>query len=472
MKLLRLLFVTVLSIFAANNVQADDLPKSGLVMQFAPFDSKYGPFHDRISHKQLQAYDRATGELSDAPKREKEGLMGGDYDWGFKLDSCQMFDTDLKLNRNSKMTILVRFLSNNDATTRGPIALIRSGQPDSLWYFPISVEKNRMIYMEGKPTPEDSAMVRSRWHYEIEGGMMSAIFIQIDMKTGRHEIYMRDSASVFYNDRLAQLPELPNRILFTQQENVLINEFAVWNRHLTLAEMQNYYTGSSSKEYAAKHQMKEPVPIVGNIEEASGVMMHGWSWMRWGWTIGMAVLIILWGFRRFRNINVHYSFSGSPLIILAGLFGTWYMQGVKDFDVEYLWIFNTVQLLAYYFVSFRADPLYTIRNAGGVGSVINYVGGLFAMLGEILDSIPHTIWEVTYVNRNTGEKKKKIERHNNIIISIFWIIVIVVVIWLFIILSEIIYQVLPLITVYKFIANYFKERKAFREAEEAKGTMR
>ena len=329
-----------------------------------------------------------------------------------------------------------------------------------------------MIYMEGKPTPEDSAMVRSRWHYEIEGGMMSAIFIQIDMKTGRHEIYMRDSASVFYNDRLAQLPELPNRILFTQQENVLINEFAVWNRHLTLAEMQNYYTGSSSKEYAAKHQMKEPVPIVGNIEEASGVMMHGWSWMRWGWTIGMAVLIILWGFRRFRNINVHYSFSGSPLIILAGLFGTWYMQGVKDFDVEYLWIFNTVQLLAYYFVSFRADPLYTIRNAGGVGSVINYVGGLFAMLGEILDSIPHTIWEVTYVNRNTGEKKKKIERHNNIIISIFWIIVIVVVIWLFIILSEIIYQVLPLITVYKFIANYFKERKAFREAEEAKGTMR
>ena len=54
----------------------------------------------------------------------------------------------------------------------------------------------------------------------------------------------------------------------TQQEEMLINEFAVWNRLLTMKEMQYYYTGSLSKDYAAKHQMKEPVPIVDNIEEA------------------------------------------------------------------------------------------------------------------------------------------------------------------------------------------------------------
>lgn len=462
MKRLFPFLLAVLGIFAASNVRADDLPKKGMVMNFKPFDSKYGPFCDQISRKQLLTYDRTTGALGTALKREKEGLFGGDYEWGFKLDSCQMFDTDLKMG--SAMTILVRFRSNNKATTPGPIALMRKGQPDSLWYFPISIEKNRMIYMEGKPSPEDSAMVRSRWHYEIESAGHSAVFIQIDLKTGRHEIYMRDSASVFYNNRLSELAELPNRLLFTQQEDVLINEFAVWNRLLTKDEIQFYYYGKKSKE----HERMDPVPIVGNIDEASGVVMHGWSWSRWAWTIGMLALIIIWTVRRFRNINIHYSFAGSPLIILAGLFGTWYLQTVMDFDVEYLWIFNTVQLLAYYLVSFRADPLYTCRNTGGVGSVVNYVGGLFSMLGEILDSIPHTMWEVTYVNRSTGEKKTQIERHNNIIITLFWIVVIVLVVWLFIILSELIYQVLPFITVCKFVSNFFKERKAFREARQMK----
>jgi len=445
-----------------QTMRADDLPKNGMVMNFSPFDSKYGPFYDRISRTQLQAYDRVTGALSDAPKREKEGLFDGDYDWGFRLDSCQMFDTDLKLG--SKITILVRFLSNNKATTRGPIALMRKGQPDSLWYFPISIEKNRMIYMEGRPTVEDSATVRSRWHFDIESGGCSAVFIQIDFKTGRHEIYMRDSASVFYNDRLSELAEQPNRILFTQQEEMLINEFAVWNRLLTMKEMQYYYTGSMSKDYAAKHQMKEPVPIVDNIEEASGVVMHGWKWSRWACVIVLVTLVIIWFIRRIRNINVHYAFSGSPLIILAGIFGTWYLQSITDVDVEYMWIYNVINLMSYYFVSFRADPMYTVKNASGVGSVVSYVGGVFAMLGEILDSIPHTMWEVTYVNRNTGEKRTQIERHNNIIMTIFWIIVIIFVIWLFIIFSQLIYQILPTITVCKFIINYFKERKLFRQA--------
>lgn len=458
--------MVALGIFAANKVQAvDDLPKSGRVIHYEPFSSSAkGPFYDVVSRKAtLQAYNPATGELKEY-KQEKPGFFDED-ERGFKLDSCLMFDRDLKLSRNGQLTIAVCFLSNNDATTRGPLALMRAGQPDSLWYFPISVEKNRMIYMEGRPAP-DSAVVKSRWHYRVEGGMKSTVFIQIDMKTGRHEIYMQDSASVFYNDALSQMAELPNRIVFTPQEGALVHEFAVYNRFLTMKEMQYYYTGKMSKEYAAKHQMKAPVPIVGNIEEASGVVMHGWSWTRWGWTIGMLVLIVIWLIRRFHNLKVHYSFAGSPLIILAGLFGTWYLQTVKDFDVEYLWIYNTVQLLAYYLVSFRADPLYTIRNAGGVGSVVNYVGGIFSLLGEILDSIPHTIWEVTYVNRQTGEKKTQIERHNNIIMTLFWAVVIITVIWLFIILSEIIYQVLPVITICKFVGNYFKERKAFRQVRQ------
>jgi len=88
------------------------------------------------------------------------------------------------------------------------------------------------------------------------------------------------------------------------------------------------------------------------------------------------------------------------------------------------------------------------------------------MLGEVLDSIPHTMWEVTYVNRRTGEKRTQIERHNNIIISIFWIVVIIFVIWLFIIFSQLIYQILPFITLCKFIMNFFKERSAFKEARQ------
>ena len=53
-------------------------------------------------------------------------------------------------------------------------------------------------------------------------------------------------------------------------------------------------------------------------------------------------------------------------------------------------------------------------------------------------------------------------------ITLFWIVVIVLVVWLFIILSELIYQVLPFITVCKFVSNFFKERKAFREARQMK----
>ncbi|MBQ8158691.1 MAG: hypothetical protein IJ081_06705 [Prevotella sp.] len=459
MKRLFLFLIAALGIMAPHHAMADDLPKNGMVMNFKPFDSKYGPFYDQISRQTLQVYDISTGELRTAPKREKEGFFG-DYDWGFLCDSCKMFDTDLKLG--SKMTILVRFKSNNNATTRGPIALMRKGQPDSLWYFPISIEKNRMIYMEGKPSPEDSAMVRSRWHYDIENGGHTAVFVLIDFKSGRHEVYTQDSASVFYNTRLSELAEQPNRLLFTQQEEMLINEFAVWNRLLTKDEILFYYHGKKSKD----HELMEPVPIVGNVEEADGVIMHGWNTTRWVCVAMLVTLFIIWLIRRFRNINVHYSFSGSPLIILAGIFGTWYLQSNLDTDVENMWIYNLVNILTYYFISFRADPMYTIRNAGGVGSVINYVGGVFAMLGEVLDSIPHTMWEVTYVNRRTGEKRTQIERHNNIIISIFWIVVIIFVIWLFIIFSQLIYQILPFITLCKFIMNFFKERSAFKEARQ------
>lgn len=459
MKRVIFFLLAALGLVTSNQALADDLPKSGMVMNFQPFDSKYGPFYDQVSRKTLQVYDIATGELRDAPKREKEGFFG-DYDWGFLLDSCKMFDTDLKLG--SKITILLRIKSNNQATTRGPVALMRKGQPDSLWYFPVSIEKNRMIYMEGKPTPEDSVMVRSRWHYDIESGGHTAVFILIDFKSGRHEVYTRDSASVFYNNRLSELAELPNRILFTQQEEMLINEYALWNRLLTKDEILFYYHGKKAKDRV----LMEPVPIVGNVDEADGVGMHGWKWSRWACVIGLLTLVVIWVIRRFRNINVHYSFSGSPLIILAGIFGTWYMQSLLDYDVENMWIYNVINIMAYYFVSFRADPMYTIRNAGGVGSVINYVGGLFAMLEEILDSIPHTMWEVTYVNRKTGEKTKTIERQNNLIMSIFWIIVIIFVIWLFIIFAQIIYQILPFVTLCKFIVNFFKERSAFKEARQ------
>ena len=78
-----------------QTMRADDLPKNGMVMNFKPFDSKYGPFYDQISRQTLQVYDISTGELRTAPKREKEGFFG-DYDWGFLCDSCKMFDTDLK----------------------------------------------------------------------------------------------------------------------------------------------------------------------------------------------------------------------------------------------------------------------------------------------------------------------------------------------------------------------------------------
>ena len=459
-KTLFLLLVFCLSFFGQISWAAGNMPKSGRVIYFEPYSSsKTGPFHDAVSRQSLQVYAPATGQLTKEYRQEAE-----DY-WGIRLDSCLMLDRDLNIGRNSQFTIALCFSSNNKAVTRGPLALMRKGQPDSLWYFPVSIEKNRMIYMEGRPAP-DSAVVRSRWHYLIEGGMMSTVFIQIDMKTGRHEIYMRDSAAVFYNDRLAQLAELPNRIVFTPQEDAVIHEFAVYNRLLSMKEMQQYYDHGNSKEYIAKHQMKAPVPIVNNIGEASGIGMHGWDKTRWGWTIAMLALIVIWTIGRFRNIRVHYSFSGSPLIILAGLFGTWYLQTVKDFDVEYLWIYNTIQILAYYLVSFRADPMYTIRNAGGVGSVVNYVGGILSMVGEILDSIPHTIWEVTYKNTETGEKKKQTETHYNIVVTIFWFIVFVTVIWLFIILAEVIYQLLPVVTLGKFIVNFFKERKAFREANQ------
>lgn len=458
MKRLCILIFAALGLVSTCRVlAADKLPKSGRVMYYEPFSSsKTGPFYDIVSRKPLQVYQPATCLLT------KEYRQKETDERGFLLDSCLMFDRDLKLNRNSQMTIAVCFASNNKATTRGPLALMRQGQPDSLWYFPISIEKNRMIYMEGKPAP-DSTVVRSRWHYLIEGGMMSTVFIQIDLKTGRHEIYMRDSASVFYNDHLAQMTELPNRIVFTPQEDAIVHEFAVYNRLLSMKEMQQYYDHGNSKEYAAKHQMKVPLPIVDNIDVASGVGMHGWDWMRWGWTIAMLVLIVIWAIRRFLNLKVRYAFSGSPLIILAGIFGTWYMQKVIDFDLDYLWFYNGVQLLAYYVVSFRADPMYSLRNTNGVGTVVNYVGGILDLVGEILDSIPHTIWEVTYINRETGEKKKKIETHYNIIVVIFWIIVFVTVIWLFIILSEVIYQLLPIVTLCKFVMNFFKERKAFRE---------
>ena len=465
-KLLLLLSILCLTFVTQKAWGDDDLPKRGLVMHYSPYASaKNGPYYDVVSRKPLQSYNAATGAMQ-TYKQKKAGLFGDD-DWGFKLDSCLMFDTDLKLSRkNAQMTIMLYVDGENAATTPGPVALMRSGQPDSLWYYPIMVEKNRMIYMEGKPTPEDSAMVKSRWHFDIENGGCSTIFILIDQKTGGHTIYMRDSAAVFYNDRLSQLDEMPDRLLFTQQDNSIIHAFAFWNRLLTVAEIQHYYTGSLSKEYAAKHQIKTPVPIVGNIDEADGVLMHGWGWRTWGWTIGLVVLIIIWAVRRIRNIRVHYAFSGSPLIVLAGIFGTYYLQANLSFDIENMWIFNTVNILAYYFVSFRADPTYNIKNPSGVGSVVGFIGNTFGMLGEILDSIPHTMWEVTYVNRRTGEKSTTIERQNNLIISLFWIIFIIFVIWLFIIFSQIIFYILPLITVFKFIVNFFKERKAFREAQQ------
>ena len=465
-KSLFLIFMLCLTTAVQSKKEKAPIPNNGLVMYFDPFtNSKTGPMYERVTRKSIQTYDPATGTLG-FYKREEGGCFDSD-EWGFMLDSCLMVDTDLKLpSKNAQMTIMLTVHKDNEGTTPGPIALMRIGQPDSLWYIPITVKKNRMIYMEGRPTPDDSVMVKSRWHYEIESSGKSTIFILIDQKTGQHSIYMEDAASVFYNDRLSQLPEMPNRLLFLQQENTLIHRFAFWNRLLTEKEIHHYYTADRSKEYAEKHPLPTSTPIVGNADEADGVFMHGWGWGRWGCTIGLSLLIIIWFVRRMKNIRTHYAFSGSPLIIIGGIIGTAYLQYNLDFDIENIWIYNTINILAYYFISFRADPLYTIRKPGGVAGVFSVIGAVMSMLAEIIDSIPTTTWEITYINRDTGEKTKKTETHMNLIVLVFWLIVISFAVAVVIVLSEVIFYILPLITVCKFVINYLKERKLFKEAEQ------
>lgn len=457
----RILFLLAFVAAFAVQIKADSYSK-GRIFQFSPFDNNVGgPYYDKVTGKTLQAYNPETGEMVEY-RHDKSGHFG-DYR-GFTLDSCLILDTDLKLTRNSQMTIMLNVHTDNAATTPGPVALMRIGQPDSLWYYPVQLQKNRMIYMEGKPSPEDSAMVRSRWHYDIQGGNQTTIYILIDMKTGRHTVYTCDSACVFYNDRLSQLDEVPNRLVFPKQHQVLIVSASFWNRLLTEKEIRDDYVEGTSKENKANYQLPVPVPIVDNIDEADGVMIHGWGWNRWIRTIGLTILILIWLYRRIRNIRVHYSFSGSPLILVSAVFGTWYLQSSVNFDVEALWIYNLANILSYYFISFRADPMYNLKNPGGIVGVINLVGVVATFLADIIDSCPKTLWEVTYVNRRTGSKTKKTETHYNIIYLIFWAIVIVIVVTIFIVFAQIIFQILPVITVCKFIINYFKERKAFKEA--------
>lgn len=253
---------------------AENFPSKGKVLHYR-FKERYITFEGRKDARDrgvLHCYDLKQGKMWDVGNPWDSKFSD---DKGMPLDSNYIFDLDISAKKlGPKQTYIINFNCRQLDDSEGPFWLCRHDQPE-VGYYPFRTEADHAIIFTGKPNP-DSQETLCQW-YRIWGkpDVYTTIVMLVDRTDGKHTLYVCDSGYYYYVDEARKDVADYDRLVLRRLAKGGIAEIAVYNRHLSVREIEEFYRGTNAKSF-----LPDPVPIIDDAENGMYQKKFGLR----GWT--------------------------------------------------------------------------------------------------------------------------------------------------------------------------------------------
>lgn len=383
---------------------------------------------------------------------------------GMPLDSNYIFDLDISGKKfGIKQTYILGFNCRKRADAEGIFWFCRHDQAEEVGYYPFRTDADHALILTGKAAPDDTAEVTQWYRLRSTEETYSILILEIDRKDGKHTIYMTDTVLYYYVDSAKMSVADYDCLVLRQLAKGGIREIAIYNRHLSIDEMETFFYGKGHHPH-----LKTPVPIINYIPERFETKygVRGWN-EEYLWHSGMclvlaALSLILNLFLRKKPI----AYRGKGWVILFMLISFIVMQLMYHYSFGAFHVYILICFISYIIVAFGpVSEGYVSSGFAGFWEALkksfsiagSFLGSFIANMLGVMSSGPisKTV-EKTYIDNKGEIRVEKEEVMTGVVgatigVYVIYSTIAVMVVWA---LSSWIHSGMALIVLVRFILNF------------------
>jgi len=308
---------------------------------------------------------------------------------GLPLDSTYIFDFDISTKAlGSKQTYIITFNCQRRGDSEGPLWFCNHYNANTDGYYPFGTEANHAIIFEGATEPNGTDKKCQWYRMHATADTYTTIIMLVDRTNGKHTVYVDDTGYYYY---IEEGMKSYDRLVLRQLAKGGIGEIAIYNRHLTNSEMDEFYWG----KYGTMH-LPEPIPIIqdaetGRFEEKLGV--RGWTDRYYYQTVLCAILMALSIILNVFFRKGPFAYRGQGWVVMIMLLTFVFLQIIQKHPWGAIHVTEATVLVSYLVVSigpvgpnFRRG--YHSTFIGALLGALGFSGSFFnSFLGSMLTSL-------------------------------------------------------------------------------------